>query len=141
MKLALNLDNLTFVLPSNPAAPARSVTMRRDDILPIELLVYSGALRAELSDEAEVSAQLNVKDTFGGTGIASDAAFTKEGTGEDSIHIGTLDLSDSDVDSAFSSASNPAFIDAILEVKIEEGAHVQRTEPLAVRIQNSVNQS
>lgn len=141
MKLALNLDSLIFVDPENPAAVARGVTMRRDDIIPLELLSFSSLTRAEIPDETTVSAQINLKETFGGSGLASDADFQKSGTGVDSVHLGTIDLTATAVDTAFTAAGGAAFIDAILEIKLDDGSHIQRSEPLAVRIQNSVSQA
>jgi len=137
MKIAIELDSLSFVLPENPLAAARSITMRRNDVLPIELLVFKGGNRHELSDDDALSIQLNDSLTFGGTGLASSASFSKIGSGFESVYQGTLDLSGAAVTSAFSGAQS--FVLSALEVKVTGGALTQRTEPLSVRLQNSIS--
>jgi hypothetical protein len=140
MKLAINLDTVSFVIPENPVSPAQAATMRRDDVLPIDVLFFAEGIRHELPDAAALSAKLNVKGTFGGTGLTTNATFTKSGTGLDTVYSSSIDLSVAAVDTAFTAASNAASIDALLEIKIVDGSTIQRTEPLAVRIQNSIHQ-
>lgn len=144
MKLAINLDTLTFVAPGNPSVTARDASMRRDDILPLDIVFFEGTAsptRVELSDSAVVSVQVNLKDEFGGSGLASESGATKAGTGMDATYSFTLALTDSGIGAAFDAADNPASIGAILEVKITDGTFTQRTEPLSIRLQNSVHQS
>lgn len=141
MKLAINLDDLSFVNPTNPRASVNEVSMRRDDVLPLEVIFFKGGERCELSSDHTGSIQVNEKDEFGGSGLASDASFTKAGTGVDSIYNFDLDLSVAAVDTAFTNASNPSSIEATLEIKITDGTHTERTAPLAVRLENSIAQS
>jgi hypothetical protein len=141
MKLAIDLDNLTFVNPLNPSVAAREVSMRRDDVLPLEVIFFKGGTRFELADGTTVSGQLNEKDTYGGAGLSSDSSADKTGTGVDSVYTLDFDLSGAAVDSAFTAESDPAYLNALLEVKLDDGTHTQRTAPLTVRLQNAVDQA
>lgn len=137
MRFAINLDNLTFIQTGNPAATLAGATMRRNDVLPIEVEFYRGGRIVELKSGATGSIKLNEKGTYGGAGLGSDSSFELSGSGVDAVYSFNLDLSGAAVDTAFD--AEPAFILALLEVMITEGADVMRTEPLAVTLQNSIN--
>lgn len=140
MRLAINLDDLTFVKPDNPAAVVQGASMRRDDILPIELYFLSEGTEYELPDGYTGHAQINLKGTYGGAGLGADSTFAKTGSGRESRYTFDVDLSGASVDTAFSDAGEPARIDALLEIKITDGTHTQRTVPLPIALHNAIAQ-
>lgn len=141
MKLAINIDNLEFVLPENPAALARQVAFRRNDVLPIEVLLFNrNQNRVELPEGATGSIQVNEAETFGGDGIASDSDVEKIGSGHQAEYHFELDFSGAAVSAAFPDNETKS-VSGILEIKFEYNGAIVRTSPLSVTLQNAIQQA
>jgi len=138
MRLGLEINSLTWRNPDAPASPLASITVRRGDVIPIDVLVFSGVTRTELAGEASGVLQLNPANSFGTANkIADDSTMEKVGAGREAVYSFTLSVNGSGVTALFPDA-NTASAKASLELQITNGEHVTSSEPLAVTIQNAL---
>ena len=122
MKLFIDLTSRRFVKSAASSAALASLTLKRRDLLPIEIqFVQRGAAVPTPSGTTFATA---LKATY------ADANFLAQAS------AGLLDLATIPLEAAF--ASSPAVVSALLEVKWTSTGEATRTATLPVEIQNSV---
>ena len=122
MKLFIDITSRRFVKSAASSAALASLTLKRRDLLPIEIqFVLRGAAVATPVDTAFSTA---LKATYADTNFLALAA------------SGVLDLNTVPLEAAF--AASPAVVSALLEVRWTATGEATRTATLPVEIQNSV---
>jgi hypothetical protein len=122
MKLFIDLTSRRFVKSAASSAALASLTLKRRDLLPIEIqFVLRGAAVATPSGTTFTTA---LKQSYAVANFLALAA------------SGVLDLNTVPLEAAF--ASSPAVVTALLEVKWTSTGEATRTATLPVEIQNSV---
>jgi len=122
MKLFIDITSRRFVKSAASSAALASLTLKRRDLLPIEIqFVLRGAAVATPSGTTFSTA---LKQSYADTNFLALAA------------AGVLDLNTIPLEAAF--ASSPAVVTALLEVKWTSTGEATRTATLPVEIQNSV---
>jgi hypothetical protein len=122
MKLFIDITSRRFVKSAASSASLASLTLKRRDLLPIEIqFVQRGAAVATPSGTTFSTA---LKQSYADTNFLALAA------------SGVLDLNTVPLEAAF--ASSPAVVTALLEVKWASTGEATRTATLPVEIQNSV---
>jgi hypothetical protein len=122
MKLFIDLTSRRFVKSAASSAALASLTLKRRDLLPIEIqFVQRGAAVATPSGTTFSTA---LKQSYADANFLALAA------------AGVLDLNTVPLEAAF--ASSPAVVTALLEVKWTATGEATRTATLPVEIQNSV---
>lgn len=139
MKLAFDIDALTWLNPDNLRAALASASIRRNDVLPVDIMPVRDGKRVELSTDLVATVQLNKEGEYGGSGLASDSAPDKIGQGSETVYRFILDISGPDVDALF--PSNEASAPGILEFQFSDEGFTQSSQPLPTTIQNAVIQS
>jgi len=122
MKLFIDLTSRRFVKSAASSAALASLTLKRRDLLPIEIqFVLRGAAVATPSGTTFSTA---LKQSYADANFLALAA------------AGVLDLNTIPLEAAF--ASSPAVVTALLEVKWASTGEATRTATLPVEVQNSV---
>jgi hypothetical protein len=122
MKLFIDITSRRFVKSAASSAALASLTLKRRDLLPIEIqFVQRGAAVATPSGTTFSTA---LKQSYADANFLALAA------------AGVLDLNTIPLEAAF--ASSPAVVTALLEVKWASTGEATRTATLPVEIQNSV---
>jgi len=122
MKLFIDLTSRRFVKSAASSAALASLTLKRRDLLPIEIqFVLRGAAVATPSGTTFTTA---LKASYADANFLALAA------------AGVLDLNTIPLEAAF--ASSPAVVTALLEVRWTATGEATRTATLPVEIQNSV---
>ena len=122
MKLFIDITSRRFVKSAASSAALASLTLKRRDLLPIEIqFVQRGAAVATPSGTTFSTA---LKQSYAAANFLALAA------------SGVLDLNTVPLEAAF--ASSPAVVTALLEVRWTATGEATRTATLPVEIQNSV---
>lgn len=108
--------------------------MRKNDNLPIALIMFSGGRRVQLEPGATVAIRLNAEGAFGGAGLASASATLRE-EGTSAEYAATLALTS---EALLAAIGTNASIRASLGVKITQGSLIQSTQHLLITIQNAL---
>lgn len=136
MQLAFDLDAQTLVNLDNPAINIGEIVVRRNTSFPLDVGFYLGGERVEVPG-ATVSAQVNEADTFGGSGLVSDASADMIGEGVEQLARLELDFSGSAIDTAFT--GDPGEVSASLEVALTTAdGYTFRSKATLTTIQNSI---
>lgn len=137
MRLVLDLDNLTWRNPANPAAALPSISMRRGDVISVDVAIRKAGAAHELPSDATGILQINPAGTYGTAAkIAGATSFTKLGAGREALYCFTVTLGGAAMDTAFT--GNPAEVEAAMELQLSFGGEVHTSAPLALAIQNAL---
>jgi hypothetical protein len=136
MRVYINLDSSEFVV--SPVLTQRVTTLffTRRDTVPVEVQFVRGGSVVELG--AGATGQIGIKKTFTGNFLASDTAWTKTGTGADSVYTFDLNLNTSNMDAEFSPDNDTSSISAKIEVTWAVGSTITTTLPTEAVIYNDV---
>jgi hypothetical protein len=104
--------------------------------VPVEVQFVRGGSVVELG--AGATGQIGIKKTFTGNFLASDTAWTKTGTGADSVYTFDLNLNTSNMDAEFSPDNDTSSISAKIEVTWAVGSTITTTLPTEAVIYNDV---
>lgn len=139
MKLLINIDTGGFLADSNYSAALSDLTLKRRDLVPIDVQFLSGGTVVELASGSTGQIGLKRLGNYRGGFLASDNAWTKTGTGTDTIYTFQLDLNTIEIDAAFAEAPYAESIDAMFEVSwlLPSGARAS-THTLPVYLANDI---
>lgn len=138
MKLALDLDSMTWRNPASPTATLTVSSMRRGGPFPVDIVAVRDGKVVEFPGGSTGKLQLNADDTWGGDGFASDSAWETIGRGAESLRRFEFTIAGALVDAAF--ADDPPEVSARLQLEITSGSYTELSAPLAITLQNAVIQ-
>jgi len=134
MKLALDVDTLQFLDPTDLDTTISAGSVRRGDILPVELQFVRAGSVIELSSPTINLYVVNAGDYD--SLLASASSFTQVGSGIETVYEQDLDMSGAAVNALFASGATEQD-DAILEVQFEVGGNKESSLPMDLTIHNS----
>ena len=135
MRVYLDLNSSTFVV--SPVLTQRVSTLffvRRDNV-PVEVQFVRNGSVVELA--AGATGKMGIKAEYDGDFLAYDSAWTKTGTGSDTIYTFGLNLNTTEMDAEFPTDEEDS-ITAKVEVEWTADGPVSSTLPASVVVYNDV---
>lgn len=135
MRVYVDLNSSTFVV--SPVLTQRVTTLffvRRDNV-PVEVQFVRNGAVVELA--AGATGKMGIKAAFDGDFLAYDSAWTKTGTGADTIYTFGLNLNTEELDAEFETDEEES-ITAKIEVEWSAGGLTSSTLPCSATIYNDV---
>jgi hypothetical protein len=135
MRVFVDLDTRAFITsPQNNQVVSRLAFTRRDNV-PVDVIFTRSGEIVEL--ESGAAGKLGIKTGYDATGfLAYDGAWTKSGTGTDTIYRFSLNLNTEEMDEAFD--EDPDDLPAKVEIEWSESGTISSTLPTAAVIYNDL---
>lgn len=135
MRVYVNLDSSEFVVSPTLLQRVSMLYMTRRDNVPVEVQFVRGGSVVELSGGAV--GKMGIKTTFAGSFLAYDSAWTKSGTGSETIYTFGLNLNTTEMNAAFPLDTEDS-ITAKVEIEWIDSGLTSSTLPTSVTIYNDV---
>ena len=145
MKFYIDLDTRKLVSGLGVRDQVSLIELKRGDSARIEVVFFRGITVVELTEPA--SGILGIKEAGkydADTYLASDLAWTKEGTGASTLYVFEPSLNTAELDTLLASndaddTNDIASVDTMFEVEWLEDGSLSSTQTITARIFNDVN--
>lgn len=135
MRVFIDLDTRGFVVSPILLQRVNDLFFTRRDNVPVEVQFVRGGVVVEL--EGGATGKMGIKVAYDGDFLAYDSAWTKSGTGEETIYQFGLNLNTTELDAEFETDEEDEVIGKV-EVEWAAGGLVSSTLPTRAVIYNDV---
>ena len=136
MRVYINLDTNEPVVSPVLTQRVNTFFFVRRDTVPVEVQFVRNGAVVELG--AGATGVIGIKKTFSGNFLATDAGWTKTGTGTSTVYQFDLNLNTANMDAEFSNDNATASIDAKIEVSWTVSSTTSSTLPTTATVYNDV---
>jgi hypothetical protein len=136
VRVYINLDTNEPVVSPVLTQRVNTFFFVRRDTVPVEVQFVRNGAVVELG--AGATGVIGIKKTFSGNFLATDAGWTKTGTGTSTVYQFDLNLNTANMDAEFSNDNATASIDAKIEVSWTVSSTTSSTLPTTATVYNDV---
>lgn len=135
MRVYINLDNRAFVVSPTLLQEVTTLYFTRRDNTPVEVQFVRNGAVVELAEGS--LGKMGIKTTYAGNFLAYAAAWTKSGSGANTVYTFSLNMTSGNLDALFPADTEDS-VAAKVEVEWQEGGNISSTLPTSAVIYNDV---